>query len=142
MATNEVNIGYFRAPSIAGDRVIFLCEDDTWSVSRAGGVARRLTSNLGPVGRTIISPAADLIAFTGTEEAHAEVYVMAADGGPAQRRTYLGANSAVRGWSPDGRILFQSDARLPGRGEFAMWAVDPVDGEPERIDVGPANELA
>ena len=66
--TDQINIGYFRSPSIAGDRVVFLCEDDVWMVPRHGGVARRLTSNLGPVGRTIVSPDGTLIAFTGTED--------------------------------------------------------------------------
>src|SRR5437762_2134213 len=110
---DQLNIGYFRAPSISGDRIVFLCEDDIWAVPRTGGVARRLTSNLGPVGRTIISPDGSLIAFTGTEEAHAEVYVMPADGGPARRRTYLGAGTAVRGWTRDARVIFISDARQP-----------------------------
>src|SRR5581483_2787501 len=109
----DLNVGYFRSPSIAGDRIVFLCEDDLWTVSADGGVARRLTSNLGPVQRTIVSPDGRFIAFTGTEEAHAEVYVMPADGGPAQRRTYLGTMTQVRGWTRDGRVLLQSDTRQP-----------------------------
>jgi tricorn protease len=99
---NDVNTGYFRSPSIAGDVVIFLTEDDLWAVARTGGVARRLTSNLGPVGRTIISPDGAYIAYTGTEEANSEVYVMPGDGGPSHRRTYLGGNTGVRGWTRDG----------------------------------------
>ncbi len=137
----ELNAGYFRSPSIAGDRIVFLSEDDVWTVSADGGVARRLTSNVGPVGRTIVSPDGNLIAFTGTEEAHAEVYVMPADGGPAQRRTYLGANSAVRGWTRDGRVIFQTDARTSNRGENAVYTVDASSGVPAQVPVGPANEL-
>ncbi len=137
-----LNIGYFRSPSIAGDRVAFLCEDDVWAVSSAGGIARRLTSNLGPVGRTIISPDGQLIAFTGTEEAHTEVYVMPADGGPATRRTYLGATTHVRGWTPGGRVLFMTDAKRANRADYFMYAVDPIEGEPELINVGTATEVA
>ena len=139
---NDFNIGYFRSPSIAGERVVFLCEDDVWAVGYGGGVARRLTSNLGPVGRTVISPDGALIAFTGTEEAHAEVYVMPADGGPAGRRTYLGATTSVRGWAPDGRVLLVTDATRANRGDYWIYAVDPVDGVPERIEVGTATDLA
>ena len=137
----DFNTGYFRSPSIAGDRIVFLCEDDVWTVPASGGVARRLTSNLGPVGRTIVSPDGAYIAFTGTEEAHAEVYVMAADGGPAVRRTYLGANSAVRGWTRDGRVILLTDARTANRGDFAMYTVPADSGLPAEIGVGPANEL-
>src|SRR5919109_2245362 len=119
----ELNIGYFRSPSIAGDRVVFLTEDDVWVVARTGGVARRLTSNLGPVGRTIVSPDGDYVAFTGTEEAHAEVYVMPADGGSAQRVTHLGANTAVRGWTPNGQVILMTDATRANRGDYAVSTV-------------------
>jgi tricorn protease len=139
---HQLNVGYFRSPSIAGDRVVFLCEDDVWTVPRTGGVARRLTSNLGPVGRTIVSPDGELIAFTGTEEAHAEVYVMPADGGPARRVTYLGANTAVRGWTPNGRVLFVTDATRANRGDYLISTVDPEGGVPETVPVGPGTELS
>jgi tricorn protease len=138
---HELNVGYFRSPSISGDRVVFLTEDDIWSVARSGGVARRLTSNLGPVGRTIASPIGDLIAFTGTEEANAEVYVMPADGGPAHRRTHLGANTAVRGWTPDGRVLFMTDAKRANRADYVIGAIAPDEGQPVQINVGTATEL-
>lgn len=137
-----MNTGYFRTPSIAGGVVVFLSEDDLWTVPRTGGVARRLTANLGPVGRAVVSRDASLIAYTGTEEANSEVYAMAADGGPSRRLTYLGANTAVRGWTPDGKILFISDAGRANVGDFHVYALDPDGGVPVRLPVGPATELA
>src|SRR5581483_10389690 len=137
------NLGYFRLPSIAGDTIVFLTEDDLWTVPRGGGVARRLTANLGPVvGRAMVSPDGEWIAYTGTEEANPEVYVMPAGGGSSRRLTYLGANTAVRGWSPDGRIIFMSDAGRANRGDWHMYTVSPQGGVPERLPVGPATELA
>ncbi len=142
MATDTVNTGYFRSPSIAGDRVVFLTEEDVWVVARTGGVARRLTSNLGPVGRTIVSPDGNWIAYTGTEEANSEVYVMPADGGPSHRRTYLGGNTQVRGWTPGGRVIFTSDAGRPNRGDYLLYTLQPDEGPPELVNVGPAMELS
>src|SRR5207245_4194750 len=123
--------------------IVFLTEDDLWTVPRGGGVARRLTANLGPVvGRPIISPDGAWSAYTGTEEATTEVYVMPARGGSSQRLTYLGANTAVRGWTPDGRIIFMSDAGRANRADWHMYTIGPAGGVPERLPVGPATELA
>jgi tricorn protease len=36
------------------------------------------------------------------------VYLMPAEGGPARRMTWQGADVQVRGFTPDGRILFVS----------------------------------
>jgi len=41
--------GYYRFPTIHNDRVVFVAEDDLWQVPATGGVARRLTANLGAV---------------------------------------------------------------------------------------------
>ena len=106
--------GYYRFPTLHSDRLVFVSEDDLWAVPTAGGVARRLTANLGAVSAPFFSPDGATLAFTGREEGHAEVYVMDAESGPARRLTYLGANTTVIGWTPGGdRILFASDAGQP-----------------------------
>ena len=49
--------GYYRFPTIHGNKVVFVCEDDLWSVPAEGGVAIRLTANLAEVSvdRSIIT---------------------------------------------------------------------------------------
>ena len=42
-----MNQGYYRYPSIAGDRIVYVCEDDLWSASAHGGDAIRLTVSFG-----------------------------------------------------------------------------------------------
>ena len=39
--------GYYRYATVANDSVVFVCEDDLWSVDRRGGAARRLDRERG-----------------------------------------------------------------------------------------------
>ena len=34
--------GYYRTPSINGSTIVFVCEDDLWSVDAGGGIAAQL----------------------------------------------------------------------------------------------------
>jgi len=40
------NHGYLRFPTLHGDSIAFVTDDDLWQVGAAGGVARRLTAGL------------------------------------------------------------------------------------------------
>src|SRR5258706_13554544 len=42
-----MNQGYLRHPTLCGDTIAFVTDDDLWSVSAGGGVARRLTAGGG-----------------------------------------------------------------------------------------------
>ena len=82
--------GYYRFPTIHNDTVIFVSEDDLWTVSTTGGLARRLTNHLGDVSYPSISPDGAWVAFVGREEGTAEVYLMPATGGEAVEHAVLG----------------------------------------------------
>jgi tricorn protease len=136
------NAGYFRTPTVFGDTVVFVSEDDLWSVALGGGVATRLTAGLGAAARPAISPDGQLIAFTSVEEGHPEVYVMPLAGGTPKRLTFLGSNSIVAGWTPDGDIVFRTDAGQPFVRIAELHAIDPAGGLPVKLPLGPANEIS
>ena len=139
----SVNAGYFRYPTLAGDTIVFVSEDDAWSVPATGGAAQRLTAGLSEESRPILSPDGEWLAFMSREEHHAEVWVMPARGGPARRVTWLGANQSIpRLFLPDGRLLFVSDAREPFASQLHAYAVDLDGGVPERLPYGPCREVA
>lgn len=131
--------GYNRFPTIHRDTVVFVCEDDLWTVAASGGLARRLTSNPGHATAPALSPDGAWLAYTGREEGHSEVYLMPAAGGPARRLTYLGAIDRVAGWMPDGQsIIFASDAGQPFGAMTYLYQVSREGGEPQRLATGQA----
>lgn len=137
--------GYYRFPTIHDDTIVFVSEDDLWSVPWTGGVARRLTSNLGQVTHPMLSPDGERLAFTGREEGAPEVYVMPAEGGAARRLTFLGSNCRVLGWNQAGtHILFSSSYGQISYGAMVIYqiAADSKNGEIEPFPFGPARSIA
>lgn len=135
--------GYYRFPTIAGDQVVFVCEDDLWTIPLDGGLARRLTANLGEVSRPWLSSDGSLLSFVGREEGHPEIYVMPAAGGPARRLTYLGGSLTwTAGWSPSGKIIFASNAGHWYLRFTHLYEIDPSGGTPHRLDYGMARTVA
>jgi tricorn protease len=132
--------GYYRTPTIAGDLIVFVCEDDLWSVPASGGVARRLTAGPGACSLPRLSPDGSTIAFVGRDEGNAEVYAIPAIGGPPQRLTFFGSDALyVSGWSADGsEIYFTSDYGGAFVKETAAFAVGHAGGEPRRLPFGHA----
>ncbi len=134
--------GYYRYPTICDDTVVFVSEDDLWTVSAHGGVARRLTSGLGMASFPALSPTGEFIAFSGRDEGHTEVYLMPAQGGQPKRLTFLGSNTIVVGWSPNGKILFASNAAQPFLNIYVLYALSPQGGSPELLPTGPALSIS
>lgn len=106
---NESRQGYYHHPTVQGEQVVFVSEDDLWSVTLNGGIPRRLTSNLGMVSSPRLSSDGRWLAFCGREEGQPDVYVMPAEGGEMRRLTYLGVVYKIAAWLPDSAtILFLS----------------------------------
>jgi tricorn protease len=134
--------GYLRHPTLRGDAIVFVCDDDLWSVSAGGGVARRLTAGLGEVGYPALSPDGQRLAYVARDELHPEVYLMPAQGGPARRMTWLGPDVIVRGWTPEGRILFVTTHGQPFFRNYRAFTLGVDGGLPELVPYGQVNHLA
>jgi tricorn protease len=119
----EQSLGYYRMPAIRGETIVFVAEGDLWRVDRKGGTASRLTSHPGEERDPSISPDGKLVAFTATYEGPREVYTMPIDGGLPVRRTWDAGRAGVTGWTPEGKLLYATDAdsRLPA---IRVWRHD------------------
>lgn len=110
-----------RFPHINGQQVVFSYAGDLYTVNINGGIARKLTSDIGYEMFPRISPDGKYIAFTGQYDGNTEVFVIPSQGGIPQRLTYtatlnrddlgdrMGPNNIVIGWTPDSKnILFRT----------------------------------
>ncbi len=134
---------YLRFPSIRGERLSFIADDDVWLAPAAGGTARRLTANRAPASFTALSPDGAWIAYAGRRDGKPEVYVVSSEGEDVRRLTFLG-DEATRpiGWTSEGLVLFVSSAGEPFRSGTWAYSV-AVDGSgPERLPYGPVSALA
>lgn len=134
--------GYYREPTVWGDTVVFVCEDDLWTTSLSGGISRRLTTGLGAATCPHFSPDGRWIAFTGTEEGCEEVYLMPANGGLVRRLTFLDESALVIGWDREGHILFSSPHASPFMKFRHLYRLSPEGSSPEELPVGPCNFIA
>ncbi|MHC4608423.1 MAG: S41 family peptidase, partial [Planctomycetota bacterium] len=136
--------GYYRFPTIHRDNVVFVSEDDLWTVPAAGGTARRLTSGLAEATNPVLSPDGKWIAYTGREEGNPEVHVMPAQGGSTLRLSFLGSTMAQTiGWSRDGKsVLFWSNGAQPMMRMTRIFAVDRSGGLAKRQPYGIARYIS
>ncbi len=133
---------YLRQPTLQGDTIVFVADDDLWSVPTAGGIARRLTAGLSEPSTPCLSPDGRLVAFVGRDEQHPEVYVMPAEGGPARRLTWLGTDVLVRGWTPAGDIVYVTTQGQPFFRNYQGFALNAAGGTPQPLPFGQVNHLA
>src|SRR5436853_6438972 len=78
----------FRQPAISKTDIVFSYAGDLWTVPRAGGDARRITTGIGIETSPYFSPDGNWIAFTGEYDGNTDVYVVPASGGEPKRLTY------------------------------------------------------
>ncbi len=109
-----------RFPAIHGDQIVFSYAGNLYTVGSTGGIARRLTSDIGFTMFPRFSPNGKWIAFTGQYDGNTEVYVMPAEGGVPRRITYtatlsrddvsdrMGPNDIVMTWKNDSTIVYRS----------------------------------
>ncbi|MBN2551029.1 MAG: PDZ domain-containing protein [Anaerolineales bacterium] len=135
--------GYYRFPTLHNDTVVFVSEDDLWSVPSSGGIPHRLTSNLGEASRPLFSPDGSQLAYVGRDEGQPEIYLMPALGGPASRLTYLsGSICLTAGWTQDGKIIFANNAGHWYLRFTHLYIVAPEGQSPEKLKYGLARAIS
>ena len=139
-AYSQQDARLLRFPAIHGNQIIFTCAGDLYTVPASGGVARKLTNDVGFEMFARFSPDGKTIAFTGQYDGNTEVYVMPAEGGVPKRLTYtptlsrddvsdrMGPNNIVMTWRDNNTILFRSRMIEPNSFKGQLFTVS-LDGD-------------
>ncbi len=109
-----------RFPAIHGNQIVFTYAGDLYTVPASGGVARKLTTDVGFEMFARFSPDGKQLAFTGQYDGNTEVYLMPSEGGVPKRLTFtatldrddvsdrMGPNNIVMAWKDSKHIVFRS----------------------------------
>src|SRR3972149_11060783 len=140
VAFSQQEARLLRFPAIHGDQIVFTSASDLYTVSAKGGIARKLTNDVGFETSAPFSPDGKTIAFTGQYDGNTEVYVMPAEGGVPKRLTYtptlsrddvsdrMGPNNIVMTWRNNNPILFRSRMIEPNSFKGQLFTVS-LDGD-------------
>lgn len=99
--------GIPRFPDVGRSQIIFLYGGELWVVDRTGGMATTVTKDGGPKSAPKLSPDGKTIGFTGDYDG---IYTVPVAGGPVKRVTHKPGATDLCGWTPDGQLLFMSNA--------------------------------
>src|SRR5262249_54508729 len=141
-AANGTPTKLLRMPTVSATQIAFAYANNIWTVDRAGGMARRVTSFQGQTINPHLSPDGKWIAFSGDYAGNVDVYVVPAEGGEPKRLTWHPGPDAVQGWMPDGRsIVFASSrATAAPSGAPRFWTVPAAGGVEEPMPLPPADQ--
>ncbi len=134
-----------RFPDINNDLVAFVYAGDIWTVSSAGGDAKRLTSHEGMELFPKISPDGNLIAFSAEYSGTRQVFIIPSEGGSPKQLTYYnsiglmpprgGFDNVVLDWTPDSKnILFRGNRTEFGQRNGKYFTVS-IDGEVNPLQI-------
>jgi tricorn protease len=131
-AASQAQTRMLRSPTVSKTQIAFAYANNIWTVDRAGGMARRITSFQGQTENPKFSPDGKLIAFSAQYAGNTDVYVVPAEGGEPKRLTWHPGGDVVQGWTHDGKsVLFQSTrATWAPTAAPRFWTVS-IDGGPE-----------
>jgi len=139
---SPANDSYLRYPTLHGDLVGFVAQDDVWLAPVDGGRPWQLTSDRAPIRDLRFSPDGEHLAHLSQRDGAPELHVVATAGGPSVRTTWWGdAHIRVLGWADSQRVHVASSVREPLRHRSWARAV-PLDGGPaQRLPYGPVTAL-
>ncbi len=136
VSAQETERPFARFPDVSPDgrTVAFSFQGDIWTVPVDGGRAVRLTIHEAYESHPRISPDGTRLAFMSDRYGSDDIFVMELDDGNPRRLTYHSATDVLSDWTPDDRLLFETErtyAQVERENEIYHVAVSG--GTPDRL---------
>ncbi len=132
---HQPHAGMLRYPDVSATHIVFVYANNLWVVPRAGGVASPLASPPGSESLPRFSADGNTIAYVGNYEGNRDLYTVRMSGGVSMRVTHHGAGEAMCDWTPDGQLLYYSNALSGLRRQTQIFTVSPTGGMPTKLPV-------
>ena len=132
--------GYYRQPAIWGNDLFFISDDDLWKVPVSGGIPVRLTANYGYVSRPVVSPDGKLIAFSATDDAPMDIYLISSNGGSARRLTWFGS-CIVCAWKDNETLYYLRYSQQPNYVP-SLYYMNINDMQPHEVNYGHVMQIS
>lgn len=118
--------GYYRAPALHGDQLVFTAEGDLWLQNLASDQpAERLTTHPAEEIHAQWSPDGQYLAYQANYVGVTEVYLLAKAGGQPKRLTFENSKVKVQGWTAQGQLLYSTDSKAGPVNQWVLKTVDP-----------------
>ena len=135
-----MNQGYYFAPHIHKNKLVFSCDDDLW-LSENSNLSIRLTNSSGRASHPYFSPDGSKIVYQSNDSGVFDIYLIDTYGGEPQRLTHIGIDRLL-GFKNDNVILFVSSHLAANRGMGEIYALELNSLSIEPVKTGPANRIS
>lgn len=134
---------YLRFPTLRGDRLVFVSDDDLWVGSIEEQTAWRLGAERATIRTPKLSPDGQRVAWSSDAAGRPEVWVAELEGGEPRRLTWWGDDrTAVLGWRGADTVIAASATGQPFPWHTWAWALPLDGGTPERLPYGPISAIS
>lgn len=132
--------GYYRAPALSGDTLVFTAEGDLWTQSLGAEKAQRLTTQAAEEKDAALSKDGKTLAYVANYEGADELYLMPLTGGLPKRVTFEQSRVRLQGWTADGKLLYATDNSFGPANSWVLRLVDPSSLETTDLPLADAVE--
>ncbi|MFB2733725.1 S41 family peptidase [Shewanella mangrovisoli] len=119
------NQGYYRAPALHDQTLVFTAEGDLWTQTLGQKAATRLTTLPAEELGAAISADGKWVAYVANYEGASEVYVIPVAGGVAKRVSFENSRVRVQGWTAKGEVLYSTDRGFGPANNWMLRLVNP-----------------